>query len=556
MNDRAPCIRRSKSRRRSDGSSMIEDHLGTVLIVEDDEQLQFILTTQLRAAGFECFTAVDGESGIRQAVERRPDLIIMDVGLPGQDGVAVTRALKVDERTAHIPVIMLTARSGRDDIIRGLDAGAQEYLPKPFDVAELLARVRTVHRLAVARKRLDRLNTQLEDEVNCKTRRLRVLYEFMRDLNHSDSRDQILDLLVACICEGTSAKRVSLFLTNTTGEYLVCERAIGNDPSQVSSIPVSEVEGITGQVFRTGQTLAARTFESTEARAQGFTRHAFVSTPLVVASLGTRDGVIGVLNVSDKTDDQPFSDEEIDCIRSVADAAAIALDNITRRTRLQQSVRVLLQTVGLLAEYRDEETTAHLERVTKLARVLAEEIQRQGEYVSLITDEFIDMLVQAAPMHDIGKVGISDEILTKPGKLTAEEYQIMKSHTEIGRRVLSRALDPACPVPLLAMCVDIAHGHHERFDGTGYPRRLAGQDIPMAARIIALVDAYDAITSARRYKPAKSHQEAVAIIADEAGRHFDPVIVEAFLRCEPAFDSIRERYADDSELVSAVGGRV
>jgi response regulator RpfG family c-di-GMP phosphodiesterase len=525
---------------------MNDEHQGSILIVEDDEQLQFILITQLRSAGFSCIATEDGADGVRLAIEKLPDLIIMDVGLPGLDGVAATKALKADARTSSIPVIMLTARSGRDDIIRGLEAGAQEYLPKPFD-AELLARVRTVHRLSVARRRLDRLNTQLEVEVNLKTQRLRTLYEFMRDLNHAGTRDEIQDLLVRCVTEATGAERISLFLTNATGEYLLCERAVGIDPTQVQPIPVSDVEGITGQVFRTGQTLAARTYETAVTPERGYVRNSFVSTPLVSTSLETRDGIIGVLNVTEKGDDRPFSEEEIDCIRSVADAAAIALDNVTRRTRLQQSVRVLLQTVGLLAEYRDEETTAHLERVSKLARILADALQRDSDYAGLVTDDFVEMLVQAAPMHDIGKVGISDEILTKPGKLTPEEFQTMKTHTEIGRHVLSRALDPACPVPLLEMCIDIAHCHHERFDGTGYPRRIGGQDIPLAARIIAVVDAYDAITSARRYKEARSHEEAVEIIRAENGRHFDPVIVHAFLRCHSSFNRIRERYADSTD---------
>jgi len=206
----------------------------------------------------------------------------------------------------------------------------------------------------------------------------------------------------------------------------------------------------------------------------------------------------------------------------------------------------LLQTVGHLAEYRDEETTLHIERVSRLARILAKELVREGPYASVVTEDFIDALVQAAPMHDIGKVGIPDEILTKPGRLTDEEFQIMKTHTDIGRRVLSRAFDPAHPVPLLQMCIDIVYCHHERYDGTGYPRRIAGDAIPLAARIIALVDAYDAITSHRRYKAARDHAEAVEIIRSEGGKHFDPVLVDAFLRCHEAFNQTRMAFAEQS----------
>ena len=551
--------------------------LGTILIVEDEAELRFILAVHLRAAGFEVIEAHNGVEGLDRAGKSSIDVIIMDVGLPGIDGLTATRRLKENPKTADIPVIMLTARSATNDVVKGLEAGAQEYLLKPFEVAELLARVRTVFRLASAHRDLDRMNTQLEAEVDSKARRLQVLYEFMRDLNHAKDRDEILDLLMRCVSQSIGVRRVSLFILNNTANLLICERALGLDPRQIPPMSVKEAQGITGQVFRTGRTLAAQSYSGEKAtRQQGnqatsqersnssnidpqpsrngatpYARDAFVSTPLITTSLQTRDGVIGVLNVTDKNDDSPFAPEEIECIRSIADAAAIALDNVTRRVRLQQSVKVLLQTVGRLAEYRDEETTLHLERVSKFARVLAVELQRAGPYAYLVTDEFIESLVQAAPLHDLGKVGIPDEILTKPGKLTDEEFQIMKTHTEIGRRVLSQALDPAYPVPLLQMCIEIAWCHHERFDGKGYPRRIKGQDIPLSARIISLVDAYDAITSRRRYKAAKTHAQAVEIIRSEADKHFDPAIVGAFLRCAAKFDQVRERYEEVEPMESA-----
>ena len=523
---------------------------GTILIVEDERELRFILAAQIRVAGYESLEASDGAVAIQIAAQHQPDVIIMDVGLPVMDGVTATRALKEDVRTAHIPVIMLTARSGTKDVVSGLEAGAQEYLPKPFDVAELVARVHAVHRQALSRRDMDRRNIRLEAEVDVKTRKLQHLYEFMRDLNRAESRDEILDLLVACVETTTGARRISLFLVDATGQYLVCERAVGVDPNSLGRMPVDRVDGITGQVLRSGKMLAAKTYDTAASAGDDYDRDAFLSAPLVSTSLTTRDGVVGVLNVTDKKVDGPFTDDEIGYIRSVADATAIALAGVLQRTRLRQSVRVLLQTLGHLAEFRDEETTLHLERVSKMAKILAGLLQREGPYRNLVSDEFIDMLVQAAPMHDIGKVGIPDEILTKPGALTCDEYEIMKTHTEIGQRVLSQAVDPACPVPLLEMCIEIAHCHHERYDGTGYPRGLAKQDIPLAARIIALVDAYDAITSQRRYKPARRHEEAIEIIRGEAGNHFDPVLVEAFLRCHHRFDDVRQRLEDQVACAS------
>ncbi len=531
---------------------MMEEQ-GTVLVVEDDAELRFILCVHLRAAGFEVVEACDGLEALDLVAERLFDLIVMDVGLPRLDGVATTRRLKEDPKTSSIPIIMLTARSGSGDVVKGFEAGAQEYLFKPFDVAELLARVRTVYRLAKAHQNLDQLNTQLEAEVDAKTRRLQRLYEFMRDLNHASSREDILDLVVECVRQTTQADRISLFLLDASNEQLVCERAVGADAASLPPISAADVHGIVGQVFRTGRAISAKTFGGGSDTARRYARDEFLSTPLITTSLETRDGVIGVLNVTDKHDGKSFRHEEIECVQSVANAAAIALDNVTRRIRLEQSVRVLLQTVGRLAEYRDEETTLHLERVAKMAKILARELQNAGPYAATVTDEFVEMLVQAAPMHDIGKVGIPDDILTKPGKLTDEEFQIMKTHTDIGRRVLSQAVDSAHPAPLLQMCIDIAFSHHERFDGRGYPRRLRGEDIPLSARIIALVDAYDAITSRRRYKAAKPHQQAVEIIRADSGKHFDPVIVNAFLRIESEFDEVREQLEESPVLASANG---
>ncbi|MCO6436301.1 MAG: response regulator [Phycisphaerae bacterium] len=522
---------------------MTEKPAGTVLIVEDDAELRFILIANLRASGFTTLDADDGYEALRIAQERLPDVILMDVGIPELDGIAATRALKNDPVTEHIPVIMLTARSRTEDVIQGLEAGATEYLAKPFDIAELLARVRTVYRLAATRRDLDELNSNLEAEISVKTRHLQILYDFMQSLNRATKREAILDQIIACIRDLTGAGRISLLMRERGTDDLVCERAFGIDWTICNRIRIKVAEGIAGQVFRSGKTLSARSIGGSTS-GHTYAAESFLSTPLVSTSMATQEGVIGVINVTDRPGDSPFLAEEIDCIRSIADAAAIALDNFDRRRQLEQSVKVLLRTVGHLAEYRDEETTAHLARVTEMARILALETQRHGPYAGLITDDFIENLVQSAPMHDIGKVGIPDEILTKPGKLTDEEFEIMKTHTEIGRRVLSQAIDPEHPVALLDMCIDIAYCHHERFDGAGYPRGLHGPQIPLAARIIALVDAYDAITSDRRYSAARTHAEAVAVIRQDSGSHFDPVLVESFLRIETDFDQLRASQLD------------
>lgn len=513
-----------------------------ILVVDDDARLRFILNTQLSASGYEVREAPDGHAGVAAAREWLPDVIVMDVNMPKMDGRAATRLLKESPQTKHIPVLMLTGNSASQDLVEGLDAGAEDYIRKPFGTGELLARIRSAHRLARVRGELDRLNARLAEEVECKTARLRLLYEFTRALNGTSTRDGVLDLIIATAQKATGSRRISLMLKDENGEFLRCERAVGIDSKLVPRILVNRVEGITGQVFTSGKTYSARAYGRRVDDERRYDGHEFLSTPLVSSSLETGGEILGVLNVTEKQPDEAFSAEEIDCIRAIADSGAIALHNQIRRERLRDSVKVLIMTVGRLAEYRDEETSGHLHRVAEYARVLSAELSGWPEFQDVITPDFIEDLLQAAPMHDIGKVAVPDDILLKPGPLTDEEFAIMKSHTLIGRQTLELGQQGTESVPMLQMCIDIAYCHHEKHDGSGYPRGISGDGIPLPARIIALVDAYDAITSARPYKKARSHEQAIRAIQESNGTHFDPPMVKAFMNCHEQFDAIREQF--------------
>ncbi len=190
------------------------------------------------------------------------------------------------------------------------------------------------------------------------------------------------------------------------------------------------------------------------------------------------------------------------------------------------------------------ETGAHLERVQNYCRVLAQQLAHAAKYQGQISDQFIQLVYQTSPLHDIGKVGIPNVVLLKPGRLNPAEFEIMKTHTLIGAHTLDAALRKFPGAKFLEMARDIAATHHERFDGTGYPNGLAGENIPLAGRIVAVADVYDALTSKRVYKAAFSHEEAMATISSDAGTHFDPDVVAAFRRAEPQFISVRQRFAE------------
>ena len=197
-----------------------------------------------------------------------------------------------------------------------------------------------------------------------------------------------------------------------------------------------------------------------------------------------------------------------------------------------------------LAESRDPETGEHLERMREYCKILSVQLGKLPKYQPVIDDDFIEDIYAASPLHDIGKVGIVDSVLLKPGQLTAEEWVVMKTHPIIGAATL-REVDRQHPGnSLIRMGIDIAESHHERWDGTGYPYGLKNTEIPLVARILSLGDVYDALTSKRCYKEAFDHDKSRGIVEENKGSLFDPEVVEAFLATEDEFKRVREFYQD------------
>ncbi len=209
---------------------------------------------------------------------------------------------------------------------------------------------------------------------------------------------------------------------------------------------------------------------------------------------------------------------------------------------ISESQMATILALSNLAESRDDDTGHHIERTRTYCKGLAVELRRSAKYEGYIGDAFIGNLYQAAPLHDIGKVGIGDAILLKPGRLTAEEFNIMKTHTLIGAGTLRRIHARYPKNAFLQMGIAIAQSHHERWDGGGYPDGLAGETIPLSARIMALADVYDALRSKRTYKEAFSHERSCAIILEGEGTHFDPAVIQAFRVIESEFAAIRRKF--------------
>ena len=263
----------------------------------------------------------------------------------------------------------------------------------------------------------------------------------------------------------------------------------------------------------------------------GAIRYIEASVALLQDSSGRPIGYRGVLR--DRTEKKKMEMDLLESYRKVHEARTATILGLAK-----------------LAEYRDEGTGTHLERIREYARILAKELSRNSKFSDRIDQQYIDDIYQSSILHDIGKVGTPDALLLKPGELTKEEFDIIKRHTLMGGNAIKAIESQIEGKSFLAMGKEIAFNHHEKWDGSGYPRGLQGEAIPLSARIIAVADVYDALTTKRFYKEAYSHDKAKNMIVELKGKHFDPELVNAFLAVENAFNRVRrEKLKQEAVLI-------
>lgn len=372
------------------------------ILIVDDQPDNLLILEDLLGRHYTVHAACDGEEALtRLADGDRPDLMLLDVVMPGMDGFEVCRRAKASPGLRDMPVLLLTSLDSAADEEYGLSLGADDFIHKPYSPPVVLARVNNHLKLARASRQL---------------------------------RDRNEDL-----------------------ERLVAER--------------------TREILRQSEQLIRSKQE-------------------VIASQG---------------------------------ATITALCSLT--------------------EVRDNETGGHIRRTQHYVRVLAERLRDHPRFRHELNDETIDMMFRSAPLHDVGKVAIPDAILLKQGKLTPAEWEIMKRHPTHGRDAIAQAeLELGDQGgSFLRFAREIAHCHHEKWDGSGYPQGLAGDDIPISARLMAAADVYDALMSRRTYKEAYSHERAMEMIQAERGRHFDPDVVDALQGLAETCRDIARRYRDGND---------
>lgn len=516
------------------------DPRAVVLVIDDNATNRRLYRGCLAKEGYRIIEAEDGNAGLAAVTRDPPDVIIMDVLMPELDGLECTRRIKADPETRDIPLIIASARNRAAEILAGLNAGADEYLTKPFCTTDLTVRVRSMVRLNRERKDVLHSNRLRAEQ----SRVLSMLLDFCPAIGSAATTDEILEHLICAVADLTGGRRISVMLPDRARQYLTIAKSIGMEPEAQSRVRVRIGSAIAGNVFETRRPIIVNSEEDALNRRDDDESGVFAGVPLLSAPLGTDPEILGVLNVTDRVGGSPFEPRELEYVELIASIAGSALHGMRDRQARDDARDLIVVALAKLAEHRDNDTARHVERVTQYSIILAEALRSKKDIGEQIDDRFIHDLQRAVPLHDIGKVAIPDSILRKPGPLTAQETAIMRTHTDIGVDALRPVMEKAANIGFLRMASDIIHAHHEWYDGSGYPRGLTGNAIPLAARIVAVVDVYDAITTDRVYKRAISHDEGEAVIVNSSGSQFDPAIVEAFLECKEAIRLKAQELAD------------
>ena len=353
--------------------------MAKILLVDDQPQNNELLEAYLVPQGYEIIKAANGEEALAKLAANPIDLILLDVMMPGMDGFEVTRRVRQDDKTRLLPIILVTALREVEDRVKGIVAGCDDFISKPFDKIELLARVRSLLKVKAYNDLMANYRVELESEVTRRTEELKLAFDKIK---------------------------------------------------------------------------------------------------------------------------------------------AASLDTIYR--------------LSIASEYKDEDTGAHIKRMSRYCAAVARGLG--------LDENTIETILYAAPMHDLGKIGIPDAILVKPGKLDPLEWEIMKKHTVIGAKILKSS-----DAEFIRLGETIAQYHHEKWDGSGYPNSLKGAEIPIPGRIAAIADVFDALTSKRSYKEPFSVEKSLAIIKEGRGSHFDPDVVDAFFAVQDEILTIKEQYHDESQ---------
>ena len=485
-------------------------NLHRVLIVDDDPLTRRALLEILGNEGYDCDQAESVEEALLYLGTQTYTCVLTDLVMPERSGLDLLKEVKTN--FPDIAVILISGHNDTAMVRKALKSGAFDYVVKPATTAEILSTVN-----AALKKR----ETFLREQDDRETLREKVEMGMVESILFED--------IVRSTIDGIMITDLSnrIIMVNSAYEKLTGfyrQELIGTLPSIFSGTGTFR-----DLSHRVNHALATRGFWSGE----------------LIDERKDKTQWYAHLTITRVKDSRGHAFADVFIVRDISDKKYLEQQLLERLQEVQSAQDAAIIGFAKLAECRNPETGVHLDRMRNYCRILAEELGKLPEYQSEIDENFVDNIYKSSPLHDIGKVGIPDSILLKPGKLTPEEYEVMKRHTMIGGDALKAAENKLPGRSFLSWGREIAYNHHEKFDGNGYPFGLSGKAIPLSARIVAFADAYDALTSKRVYKDEVPPEESKQRLMRDRGTHFDPDIADAFLRREQDFLGVLELFSGE-----------
>jgi len=500
---------------------------GSILIVDDDAKVREILGKSLTQKGHEVRVASDGCGALLSCDKRVPDVVLLDLKLPDMDGRDVLKEIRSKPGGEFVPILFLSANSDLDTRVNTLDEGAEDFLVKPFSLRELNAKIDRVLGRCERTRSLEANKTELENRVGEQEKSailvnrelkkqilsMKTLFAVSQDLNSRlDVEDLINGLALSLIGELQVASMAFFELKKDDDEYLTLRELKGFDKNRIADLRIPANGELVRWVKETTKPRKiARNGDSRWVTRLPDIRLAVFEyvTPIIV-----RQALRGLVFTGPKLNGRECKSFELDLLASLCNSAGTAMEHARLFQQLENTYLSTVKALMSIVEAKDAYTKGHTERVADYAAAL-------GAKMRLGKNELRD-LAFAAVLHDIGKLVIYEHVLTKPGSLNDEEWEILKSHPAIGASIIEN-------MEFLSGAVPLVRHHHERYDGGGYPDGLKGEEIPLGARIIAVADSYDAMTTDRPYREALSGEVALNTMITKAGTQFDARAVEGFV---------------------------